>query len=183
MDCTVVIPTVAGRARCLSEAVASVAMQTSPPRATAIGHDRNRAGPATTRNRLVADASTRWVAFLDDDDLMLRHHLAVLGEHTADADVVYTRGIIEGRDGWDPQRFPFPAERMRRVNSLPVTTLVRREAFLDVGGFPDPAPNGYEDWGLWLALMDAGATFVGVDETTWIYRFDAARRQRSWRNL
>ena len=183
MAATVIIPTVDGRARCLSEAVASVAMQTRKPSATLIGHDHERAGPGVVRNRLVLQASTRWVAFLDDDDLMLRHHLATLLDHAPGVDVVYTRGLIEGRDGWDPQRFPFPAERMRRVNSLPVTTLVRREAFLEVGGFSDPAPNGYEDWGLWLRLMDAGASFRGVDETTWVYRFDARRRQRSWRNL
>lgn len=178
MDVTVVIPTIAGRARCLSEAVASVALQTSPPVATAIGHDRERVGPARIRNRLVADASTRWVAFLDDDDLMLRHHLAVLTEHATDADVVYSRGQIEGRDGWDPQRFPFPYDRMRRVNSLPITTLVRREAYLDAGGQPDreQAPSGYEDWGGWLRMLDAGATFVGVDTVTWVWRYQRGAR-------
>lgn len=184
MDVTVVIPTVAGRARCLSEAVASVALQTRPPSETRIGHDRERAGPAQIRNRLVAEARTRWVAFLDDDDVLLRHHLAVLTEaaRATDADVVYSRGKIEGlpphRDGWDPQRFPFPYDRMRRVNSLPITTLVRRDAYLDAGGQPDreEAPSGYEDWGGWLRMLDAGATFVGVDDVTWIWRYQRGAR-------
>ena len=184
-DVTVVIPTVTGRARLLGAAVASVAAQTCPPEATHVTHDVRREGPAAARNRGVQAASTTWVAFLDDDDVMLPGHLQTLLEHADDGDVIYTRGEIVGRDGWDPQRFPFPYYRMRRVNSLPVTVLARRQLVLDVGGFPDHqvAPNGYEDWGLWLRLMDAGATFVGVDVVTWQYRFDADRRQRSWRDL
>lgn len=181
-DVTVIIPTIRGRARLLSEAVASVAMQARPPDETRIGHDRFRAGPAAIRNRLVAEARTTWVAFLDDDDLMLRDHLAVLLDHAHDADVVYTRGELVGlpphRAGWDPQRFPFPADRMRRVNSLPITTLVRRAAYLDAGGQPDraDAPSGYEDWGGWLRMLDAGATFVGVDVVTWVWRYQRGRR-------
>lgn len=182
----VVVPTVAERHELLNEALGSVLAQTVEPAWVVPMLDADRRGPSWTRNMAAAflPSSVEWVAPLDDDDVWYPDHLETLLDHADGADVVYTRARIVGQPGWDPQRFPFPHARMRTVNSLPCTGLIRRDLLVAAGGWPpeDESPRGYEDWGLWLRLMDLGARFVGVDRVTWEYR-RTTPRSRSKANL
>ena len=146
-----------------------MAAQTAPPAAHLIGIDYARRGPEAARNDLVAGASTEWVAFLDDDDVLYPHHLATLRAATDDADVVYSYCDVEGRNGWSPNQ-PFDVGALRAYNFIPVTAMVRRAAFVLAGGFP-AATHPVEDWHLWLRLLDQGARFRCVPEVTWRYRF------------
>lgn len=68
---------------------------------------------------------------------------------------------------------------LRAQNFIPVTALVRRSAGDAVGWFPegDEAPQHpvpphprLEDWGLWLRLLDAGASFTHLPEVLWSWR-------------
>jgi glycosyltransferase involved in cell wall biosynthesis len=54
------------------------------------------------------------------------------------------------------------------LNDVPVASLVRRAALLDVGGWQ--MGSGYEDWDLWLALAERGYTGIHVPATTFRYR-------------
>jgi hypothetical protein len=97
-------------------------------------------------------------------------------------DVVYPWFDVEG--GEDPIGcfgVPFSAAFLRRRNYIPVTVLARTELVRAVGGFQDhPDENGdpCEDWGLWLALLDAGATFGHLPQRTWIWHMGAGTRGR-----
>jgi hypothetical protein len=167
---TVITPTVSSRAELLAEAAASVAAQTYGGTVVhAVRRDRFRRGPARTRNALLTGARTTWVAFLDDDDVLLPHHLELLvaeGERT-DADVVGSQYRIEGDDAIHGHS-EFDADEMRRGNYLPITVVARTDAVLKAGGF-DPRDR-YEDWGLWVRMLDTGATFTIVPEVTWVVR-------------
>lgn len=68
---------------------------------------------------------------------------------------------------------------LRKQNFIPVTALVRRSVGDAVGWFPegDDAPRHpvaphprLEDWGLWLRLLDAGASFSHLPEVLWSWR-------------
>lgn len=68
---------------------------------------------------------------------------------------------------------------LRAQNFIPVTALVRRSCGDAVGWFPegDEAPRHpvaphprLEDWGLWLRLLDAGASFAHLPEVLWSWR-------------
>ena len=138
-------------------------------------HDVERIGAAANRNRALAVVDTEWVAFLDDDDELLPQHLRVCARHAylTGADVVYPDSEVVGGD--HPVNvfdFDFDPTLLRRRNYIPVTVLARTELVKQVGGFqPHPDENGdpCEDWGLWLALVDAGATFSHVPQRTWIW--------------
>lgn len=164
MSVTVITPSLPTRPYMLAEAARSVDAQTVRPDAHLVGVDYARAGSAVMRNRLARAALTTWLAFLDDDDLLHPHHLETLLAHGDGADVIYSRP-----DGYDPTR-PFDEAALRAGNFIPVTTLVRASVFHDAGGFPSEAPNGWEDWGLWLAILDRGGRFRHVDQVTWTYR-------------
>lgn len=171
----VITPSLPTRTRLLAEACESVANQTLPPDLHLIGVDHRREGSASIRNRLAqAAVGCDWLAFLDDDDLLYPGHLSLLHlvAKITVADLVYPYCDVEGRDGWNPSR-PFDPQDLRQGNYIPVTVLVRRDTFLRVGGFRDSSQvaHGWEDWDLWLRLLDAGARFECAPTPTWVYRF------------
>lgn len=170
MHITVVIPTIAARTRQLDVALASVREQTLKPETVLVELDEHREGAATTRNVALSKVATEWVAFLDDDDVLYPDHLKLLARYArlTGVDVVYP-----GWDGPDPtgmQGKPFDPVLLQRANYIPVTTLCRTSAVLDAGGFqdhPDESGDPCEDWGLWLAMADAGARFGHLPIKTW----------------
>lgn len=175
---TVITPTLAERATLLAELRVSLGAQ---PLSVRWLHrvDQDAIGPAQLRNELCAQATTEWLAFVDDDDLLYPTHLTTLLQHSREADVVYSLCDVSGRD-WQPEH-DCGLQSLGAYNSVPVTSIVRASWFARVGGFPLGERD--EDWALWLALRDAGARFACVHEKTWLYRFhDVGRGNRTWWN-
>lgn len=56
------------------------------------------------------------------------------------------------------------------TNLHPVTCLVKRDHFLQVGGFDVTMRLGYEDWDLWMRFADRGWRGVRVVEPLFIWR-------------
>ncbi len=56
------------------------------------------------------------------------------------------------------------------TNLHPVTCLIRRDRFLEVGGFDASMRLGYEDWDLWLRFADRGWRGVRVAEPLFVWR-------------
>jgi hypothetical protein len=174
---TVVIPSIPPRGALLTRAVASAMAQTLQPQAFSIAIDTGRQGAGPTRTRALMAASTEWVAFLDDDDEMMPHHLETLHGLAVEtgADVVYPWFTVEG--GGDP----LSCNRGKNWNpgsphQFPITTLVRTELAQQVGGFTVAHPSGEisgEDFPFFLALSDAGARFAQTPEATWIWHHDS----------
>jgi hypothetical protein len=194
---TVCVPTIPGREQLLARALASVDAQTARPRRILVVADTERLGAAQTRNRLLRQVRTSWVAWLDDDDELLPNHLQVLIDAANDshADLVYSNPEVVGipdplavcdDDGnviQSPVDVPFgPAQEQwlrERGNFIPITYLARTQLLKDAGGFPQPwsmpvaAGNnsaGCEDFLMLVKLLDAGARFHHVTgERTWRY--------------
>jgi glycosyltransferase involved in cell wall biosynthesis len=170
---SVLIPTIASRRGFLQRAVASAWGQTLPPDAVEVELDTDRDGAAATRNRALARVGTEWVAFLDDDDVLRPTHLEDCLHHAQrhDADVVYPGyDVVGGVDLVRRFGMPFDADLLRQANYIPVTAVCRTELVRAVGGFrPYRKPFPCEDWGLWLALLDAGARFSHLPERTWVW--------------
>ena len=183
MRITAVIPTIDGRYESLTRAVASVKSQSLPPVAIEVEYDGDRTGAAATRNRALARVDTEWVAFVDDDDVLLTHHLRLCARHArlTGADVVYPGYEVVGEDPVNCFGLTFDPHLLRRRNYIPVTVLARTDLVLKVGGFqPHPDENGdpCEDWGLWLALLDDGAKFSHLPQRTWIWHVGDGTRGR-----
>lgn len=171
---TVVIPSLRSRFPLLQQrALPSVLKQTVPARAIVTVVDTERAGAWDTRNRGMDCVTTDWMAFLDDDDDLLPHHLETLLElvHENQADVAW--GWFEVVGSVDP----FPSHRGRAFNAddphvFPITTLVRTELVRDSRArfMPDTERTGawdVQDLPFWRTLWDAGATFSCTSRITW----------------
>jgi glycosyltransferase involved in cell wall biosynthesis len=187
-DITVCIATIPPRASQLRRALASVAVQTLQPAAIIVEYDHEHAGAAATKNAAARRASTPWLAFLDDDDQFMPHHLETLRHaarpdpmralYPADpgvADVVYSipecPQLPGGRDPHGRYGVPFDAAELRRRSYIQTTSLIRADLFHEAGGFQlPPKPEcPYDDWGLWLAMLDLGARFLHVPEVTFVW--------------
>lgn len=175
---TLVIPTIPPRARLLDRALASVREQAMQPAVVLVEPDLLREGPAAVRNRALGRVDTEFVAWLDDDDELYPDHLRLLARFArlTGVDVAYPGYDVVGGD--DPVGcfgLPFDAGLLRRRNYIPVTTLCRTEAVRAAGGFrphPDEHGSPCEDWGLWLAMADRGATFGHLAARTWRWHLD-----------
>lgn len=171
---TVCIPAIPSRLDLLyGRALPSVAAQTRPAAAVAVSVDHHRQGAWWNRNQTLKMATTKWVAFLDDDDELLPCHLEFLTDlaNQHDADVAWGWFTVVG--GTDP----FPQHRGRQwdiadPHIFPITALVNRELVMDTGAEFQGDPNETGNWGVqdlpfWAALWNAGGKFVGAPDITW----------------
>jgi glycosyltransferase involved in cell wall biosynthesis len=187
VEVTVVVPT-RNRAAMLRQALGSVAAQrgvdleavvvddgstdATPAMVTGMGDRRLRLirhqrpqGVSAARNRGVAEAGGRWVAFLDDDDVWAPEKLASqLAAAARDDRTWAVTGAVSVDDGLrvlagEP---PLAPERivadLDRYNSVPAgasNVLARAELLAATGGF-DPRLRHMADWDLWIRLGRAG---------------------------
>lgn len=200
-DITVAIPSIPQRKMKLRQAVSSVLGQTYTAAGISVAVDLRAEGSAVTRNRALDAVQTEWVAFLDDDDVFLPHHLEILinaAEETG-ADVIYGLPRVIDEFGNIKPRYwqwggppEFDADLLRQSSYITVASLVRTHLAKEVGGFvfhqdKDFPTESYDDHGFYLRLLDAGANFHHVHRETFIwnhhgmntsgkpYRGDAAR--------
>ena len=122
-------------------------------------------GPAAARNHGAREAKGEWLAFLDADDTYLPHKLEKQIPYTSDSNVAVVHG------GHVPLSEPITFETLWRRNQVVnSTTLVRKAAFEQLGGFDeDRALIGVEDYNLWLRLARQNWKFADCPEKLVVY--------------
>lgn len=160
------------------QACLSVEAQTlTPAGGISTALDDQQQGAAATRQRALDAVVTKWVAFLDDDDLFYQHHLMTLWRMVRDNDADYAYSWFDGNDPFpmhrgkqmDPEAYTDPT----RAHHTTMTVLVRTELAKEVGFANHADANDTwtgEDWRFELGCLKLGAKFVGTGEVTWHYR-------------
>lgn len=190
---TVLTASLPDREHMLTQAAASVRTQTMACEHL-VGVDVDRDGPGVMRNRLLGRATTEYVGFLDDDDILYPNHVEVCLNVLAasGACVAYPWFRFRNPAGRWPlgefltmrkpdgtrvhaYRQPFNPGALEHNNFVPVTVVARTACLRAVGGFPEPGAPDWphdtgEEWGLWRRLVAAGHTMVHIPEVTWEYR-------------
>jgi glycosyltransferase involved in cell wall biosynthesis len=125
---------------------------------------------ASVRNELANTASGEWLCFLDADDELAPGYLGAMER-------AFEQEVLDGGLLLTPSRNHkgvfAPEKDIFESNWLCIGTLVPKDLFLKVGGFPD-YPYGFEDWALWVKCVQAGARIVKVPDA--LYRAHRSRR-------
>lgn len=160
----------------LPRALASVCAQTLQPDTVVVVNDTAREGAAVVKTRALGMVQTEWTAVLDSDDQFLASHLDKLhrAQVASGADVVYSWPVMDCAEGATdpcPELFgrPFDPAELRRRPFVHTTVLVRTELARQAGGFQRRPGEPWDDYGLWLAMLDAGARFHHHPERTWVW--------------
>jgi LmbE family N-acetylglucosaminyl deacetylase/glycosyltransferase involved in cell wall biosynthesis len=139
----------------------------APQETKVVRHEESR-GRSEAANAGARAATNAFLAFLDDDDLFYPEHLSTLSnaarsQHAgwySDAISAFLRpgesGAYETHKRLRIYGRDFDRELLLLDNYIPLPTLlVRRETFLDLGGF-DPAFDLFEDWDFLIRLSQRG---------------------------
>jgi glycosyltransferase involved in cell wall biosynthesis len=135
-------------------------------------------GPAAARNSGEKIANGDYLFFLDSDNKICPDYLRkALKKMQSDKGigVVYADAIFFGLT--DKPRFkpaPFSFDQLLIGNYIDMCAMVRREAFVAVGGFDEARELiGYEDWELWIRLGLTNWKFSYLNEKLFYYRIRA----------
>ena len=136
-------------------------------------HQSNTGLPGA-RNAGAEGATTEFLAFLDADDWVEPGFTRALAEKLADAPAAshaycYER-IAELGNDWVWKTPEWDTRLMLLTNLHPVTALVRRTCFEDIGGFDATMRDGYEDWEFWVRCAAKGWRGVRVPEALFVWR-------------
>lgn len=162
------------------------AVQESFPDVTVVRLGRGR-GVAAARNLGVTAASTPYVAFSDDDSWWAAGALSILegafSRHPTLA-LICGRILVGEEERLDAtcvsmRDSPLPSDGLpgpRILGFVACGAAVRRAAFIDAGGFPEPYGIGGEEYPLALSMAGAGWDLAYVEEATAYHRPEDAGR-------
>jgi glycosyltransferase involved in cell wall biosynthesis len=146
------------------------ALERLPPEV--LVHRQENRGPAAARNTGAALTDTPYLLMLDADDLLRPAALSSLrAALEPEPRLGFAYGYAEFFGEWSG-RLAFPAYdpfRLLYRSIVAATSLLRREAFADAGGF-DAGLEGYEDWDLYLSALARGWRGIRVPEVVLSYR-------------
>jgi hypothetical protein len=127
-----------------------------------------------------------WLCFLDADDELapgyIRAMEAAVEQQPNATRLLFTPAVSIVRNGKGSTPTFFRAVPLRQANWLVVGTVIHRDLFWEVGGFPE-AEHGLEDWGLWSKCARVGAEVVKVPDA--VYRYWAnpnSMHRQLWRD-
>jgi GT2 family glycosyltransferase len=144
---------------------------------------------ATSLNNGAARTTGEWLLWLDADDEFAPGYVGAmrraLEQNPGDGNrkVLFTpavQQIRKGRPG-DPVFFDRGIS-LRDDNWLVIGTMIHRDLFTEVGGFPD-YPHGFEDFALWSKCYRAGASVVKVPDAVYRYFHNPqSAHKKGWRD-
>jgi glycosyltransferase involved in cell wall biosynthesis len=178
--CTATIPT---RVELLQRAIQSVTNQTLKVKEHSIKIDLDKLGQPAVLDQIIEQATTKYVAILDDDDELLPNHIELLYQKIieTDADLVFPHFKYSNiSDAGHLEKFRGLPWDNNNPHQVPVTWIAKRQAILDVGGFSgdfdvlsyqvDNEGNRIgQDFNLIKKLAQANKHITNISEITWIY--------------
>jgi len=134
--------------------------------------DQMNKGLAGARNAGVLNSTGNFLLPLDADDWIeatyLEKTLPLMYDDTVG--LVSTDMHFFGTQNTIIRIKPTTLSQEMLANRLPVCSLIRREAFLQTGGYNPRLAKGYEDWSLWIDILKRGWQHKVVSEALFHYR-------------
>ena len=97
-----------------------------------------------------------------------------------DAGIVYCLAEYFGARSGSWRLHPFAMPEMLWNNMIFASALYRRADWTAVGGYRPVMDRGWEDWDLWLSLIERGRAVHRISETLFFYRVKSQSRSRAF---
>ncbi len=140
---------------------------------------QENSGVIAARNHAIKEASGEFILPLDADDYISPNYLEK-AVHVLKSDpsckIVYGKAWLTGEKNEPFILPPFSIEGLLRNNCIFNSAIYRRKDFNAVGGYNPIMKEGYEDWNLWLSLLESGGYAYKLDEVVYYYRIQAQSR-------
>lgn len=133
---------------------------------------------AEARNEGANLAMSEWLVMLDADDELAPGYVDALDRSEGD---LRAPAVSYVHCGLPDPPITFDDRDIRTLNPCVIGTAVRRELFLDVGGFGDEPL--FEDWALWLRCVNAGATITHVPDAIYLAHVTPGSRNQDQTEL
>ena len=135
---------------------------------------KENAGPSVARDFGISQSSkeSKYIFFIDCDDLMENNMIECLFwalETHADASWSYTAMTNFGDSEFIWDRY-LSARGEKKENVIGIASLVNKDDLIEVGCFGIKEKSMYEDWNLWLKLLEAGKKPVRINAPLFWYR-------------
>ncbi len=136
---------------------------------------QKNSGPGIARNLGVEKSKGEFIVFLDSDDLIRKdtiHKGLSIFSKEPEVGVVYGNiQLFQNKTELRVQA-PFSIRRMFVANLVTVLTVLRKQTFIDSGGYDlFTSRTGFtEDYDLWLCISETKWKFHYVNETFFDYR-------------
>jgi len=130
-------------------------------------HEEN-AGPSVARNSAIKIANGKYFVPLDSDDLIEKKTIddsVKILEANPQIAVVYGDCQYFGERIELRKQEPFNIYKLINANTIALCSVIRKEAFDEVGGFDKYlSKKGLEDWDLWLMLFEKEWNFKHLNQ-------------------
>jgi glycosyltransferase involved in cell wall biosynthesis len=134
----------------------------------------NNFGSSKARNYGASLSDGKFLVFLDADDKIhpkyFEKAIKVFQENP-NIDIVYpdTQHFGEGTGIWISPEYDF--HNLTQGNFMVISSMIRRNAFVEVNGYDSNNFNYWEDWELWINLGAHGHYGKHLNEILFYYRF------------
>jgi GT2 family glycosyltransferase len=134
--------------------------------------DKHNEGVITTKNLGLEKAKGSWVIFLDADDYLDDKYIekCLKFARMRDKDITYTDMKLFGVKGEIFSAKPYTFRAIRVGNFIHNSALLRTELVRAVGGYKIEMAGGYEDWELYLSMIELGAKPGKIAQPLLYYR-------------
>jgi glycosyltransferase involved in cell wall biosynthesis len=161
------------------------------------GYDRDRVrviatdnrGLAAARNTGIGAAAGRYILPLDADDTINQGYIekaVSILEENPEIGIVYCQATLFGAVETDWELPDYSLQRMLIDNIIFCSAFFRRDDWLAVGGYDEGMIYGWEDYSLWLSLIERGRKVHQIQERLFRYRVSSdsmVRSKEKWQKV
>lgn len=133
----------------------------------------SNSGVCNARNFGVKQSKGKYILFLDGDDKISENYIRLAVdalEERKERKVVACNYAFFGHSNKIVILEKFSLERLMGGNIFTITSMIRRDDFLRIGGFNENMKEGLEDWDFWLSLLKDGGEVYYLKNIHFYYR-------------